>query len=520
MASAAKSYICNACGWIYDPAEGDPDGGVPPGTPWEAIPDDWISPVCGAGKADFEPVGETHEPVHHAAEHQGPEVRPLVVVGSGLAGYELRKRNEDLEICLVTADGGEVYTKPMLSNAFARKQSPDDLVQKDAAQMAEEQGVEVRTRTRVLEIDRTARCLTLEQDGTHSTLDYDRLVLALGADARVFPAPGSDAVEIATVNDLDDYRRWRERIADGGRILLIGAGLIGCEFANDLAGAGYEVAIVDPAPRPLARLLPEEIARMLAVSLEGIGCHLYLGCQVLRYQHTDSGFVAELDDGTRVAFDHALSAVGLAPRTSLAAAAGLTVSAGIRVDRQLRTDDPAIFAIGDCTETEAGPLPFVSPLLAQARALAATLIGNETRLVLPALPVVVKSPALPLVVCPPRPGTDGTWELELGEGDAIGIFRATDGSEAGFVLAGKTTSKQMAFAKRMPALLPAESVAEPAVSGAVTERYLCVVCGHVYDSTEGDPDSGIPPGTPWEQLPDDWVCPTCGAGKEDFEKMD
>lgn len=528
MVDTVKTTICSICGWIYDPEQGDPDGGIAQGTPWEEIPDDWVCPVCGAGKEYFEPV-ESATAAVVAAEPAvfAAGTPPTVIVGSGLAGYalakELRKRDADRRITIVTADGGEVYSKPMLSNALARHHVPDVMVQKAAADMAGELGIEVRTRTRVTAIDRDARSLSIEDAAGSASLAYDRLVLALGADPRVFPAEGSDAVDIFTVNDLDGYRLWRERIGQQGRILLIGAGLIGCEFANDLAEAGFDVSMVDPAPWPLARLLPKEIGEMLVSALEGAGCSLYTGRAVARYEAADRGFLAMLDDGTAVPFDHVLSAVGLAPRTSLAKAAGLQVQAGIVVDRLMRTSDPAIYALGDCAETEAGPLPFIAPLLAEARALAATLSGDEMPLRLPAMPVVVKTPALPLVVCPPRPGIAGDWELEFGNGEAAAVFRTPDGSEVGFALAGSKTSQQQTMAKRMPDLLPdtAAKVTEaPVDSGSADagESYECDTCGYVYDPAEGDPDSGIAPGTRWEDIPDDWVCPICGAGKDAFTK--
>jgi len=146
--------------------------------------------------------------------------------------------------------------------------------------------------------------------------------------------------------------------------------------------------------------------------------------------------------------------VGLAPRKALASAAGLKVDAGILVDALLRSSDEHIYAIGDCAETPAGNLPFVAPLLAQARALAATLLGEPTPLHLAAMPVVVKTPALPLVVCPPKPGLAGDWQLEMDGNDAQAIFIAEDGSEAGFALAGGRTKLQRELAKRMPDLLP------------------------------------------------------------------
>lgn len=451
MTDSNISYVCSECGWVYDPAQGDPDGGIAPGTAFEDIPDDWVCPVCGVGKDAFEAVEQQEHHNKISAE------AALVIVGSGLAGYslakEIRKRDAQRNLILVTADGGEVYSKPMLSNALARGQSPNDLVQKEAAAMAGDLNIDVRARASVIGIDREHKQLDIQRVSGTETLHYEQLVLALGADARVFPVAGSDRVEISTVNDLDDYRLWRDRIGEQSHILLIGAGLIGCEFANDLVAAGFGVSMVDPAPWPLARLLPESMGQLLNRALENLGCSLYMEQTVSSYEKTADGYIAHLDDGTPVLFDHVLSAVGLLPRKKLAAAAGLKTEAGILVDMHLRTSDKDIFALGDCAQTSAGPLPYIAPLLAQSRALAATLCGETTALKLPALPVVVKTPALPLVVCPPKPGVSGEWQVEIDGNDAQAIFISETGDEIGFALSGARTKQQRELAKRMPDLI-------------------------------------------------------------------
>ncbi len=514
MTTPIVTYECTVCGWVYDEAAGDPASGVAPETKWDELPADWACPVCDAGKDEFEVIAAA-EP----ADGPAPESLPVVILGSGLAGYtlarELRKRSAELPIVILTADGGEVYTKPMLSNAFGKGHAPDALVQKSAAAFAAEASVTVLARTRVVAIDRAARTVATDGGGT---IAYHRLVLALGADPRVFPAEGSEAVGIATVNDLDGYRLWRNRLKSGDRILLIGAGLIGCEFANDLAGAGFGVTVIDPAAWPLSRLLPEGVGALLTAALEKIGVAFRLGRTVARYEPAAAGFTAVLNDGTAVGFDQALSAVGLAPRTKLAKDAGLEVRAGILVDHLLRTSDPHIYALGDCAETAAGILPFIAPLLAEARALAATLTGEETPLHLPALPVLVKTPALPLVVCPPKPGADGGWTVERTDGGAVALFRTPQGEAIGFALAGPETGRQQELAKTMPEVLPREGGGEAKAAPAKT--WVCDACGWTYDPREGHPESGIKPGTAWADIPADWECPVCGADKSQFTETD
>ncbi|MEO5342859.1 MAG: FAD-dependent oxidoreductase [Gammaproteobacteria bacterium SHHR-1] len=533
MNQGPQGYRCVICDWIYDPALGDPDGGIPPGTAWEDIPDDWVCPICGVGKGDFEPLSAAPAASDTTAAPQIREQRPVVIIGSGIAGLsmakELRKQDASLPLVIISADGGEAYSKPGLSTALARGQQPDQLVQKTAEELAAELNCPIRSRTQVSAIHRETQQISLQSSDGEELLAYEQLILALGADARVFPTPGDGQLDIATVNDLDDYRRWHQRIGKQGRILLIGAGLIGCEFANDLAAGGFQVEVVDPAPWPLARLLPQTMGQMLVDALQGLGCRFHLGRSIGRYLRSEQGLIAELDDGSRLAFDHALSAVGLAPRIQLAQAAGLETGLGIRVDRYLRTSDAHIFALGDCVQTDIGPLPYIAPLLAQAAAIAKTLNGTETALDLPALPVLVKTPALPLVVCPPASGSRGEWRLEFpAEASARALFLDELNRPIGFALAGDCTAEQKELARQMPDLLPplpkkprfARPEKTPPKPPDLSDRcHECLICRWRYDPKLGDPEAGIPPGTPWSALPEDWICPGCGAYKDDFEPV-
>jgi rubredoxin---NAD+ reductase len=156
-----------------------------------------------------------------------------------------------------------------------------------------------------------------------------------------------------------------------------------------------------------------------------------------------------LADGSSLRTDAVLSAIGLRPRIGLARTAGLAVARGIVVDRALATCDPRIFALGDCVEVDGAVLPYVMPLMHQARALAATLAGRPAQLRYPAMPVTVKTPAAPLVVAPPPAGLPGDWTFERRADGAEATFVGGDGRMHGFALLGSATSSRLAMARRL-----------------------------------------------------------------------
>lgn len=384
---------------------------------------------------------------------------PVVIVGTGLAGWntarEFRRHDKDTPLVVVSRDGAGFYSKPMLSNALAGNKSAAALLMKPADRMAAEVGATVLAQAEVDSIDTAARTLALADGRTQPWRD---LVLALGADPVRLPLAGDAADTVLSVNDLDDYARFAAALDGVRSVALLGGGLIGCEFANDLLARGIRPVVLDVAERPLARLLPEAGSAFLRARLEAAGVGFRLGVSVQRVDAApgagDAGRLQlTLSDGGTLGADLVLSAIGLAPRTALARAAGLAVSRGIVVDRQLAASAPRVHAVGDCAEVEGLNLPYVMPLMAQARALGATLAGNPTPVAYPALPVTVKTPACPTVVCPPLPGAAGAWQVT---GDAAGceaVFRASDGRALGFALLGQATARKQALAGEVPAWL-------------------------------------------------------------------
>lgn len=380
-------------------------------------------------------------------------MNPIVIIGSGLAGYnvarELRKLDKTIPLTIITADGGEFYSKPMLSNALATKKPPSAIPMNTAEQMAATLPATIRTRARVTAIDAAAHGVRIGEE----SVAYSSLVLALGADQIRLPIEGDAASAILTVNDLDDYARFRDTLAGNPRVTIIGAGLIGCEFANDLAATGHAVDVIDIATQPLGRLLPPAGGQMLEERLKALGVAFHFGTSVKSVNRAAAGFHVALANGTSIDAGVVLSAIGLKPRTQLAQAAGLAVNRGIVVDRSLRSSAPDVYAVGDCMEIGGLVMPFVMPIMHAARALAGTLAGKPAAVSFPAMPVLVKTPACPTIVSPPAPGAAGEWKVEQSADAVKSLFVDASGKLLGFALNGSATAERAKLAPQLPPVL-------------------------------------------------------------------
>lgn len=378
---------------------------------------------------------------------------PVVIIGTGLAGYnlarEFRKLDSETPLLLITADDGRSYSKPMLSTGFGKNKDADGLSMAEPGAMAEQLKAEVRTHTRISGIDPGHKRLWIGEEA----VAYRDLILAWGAETVRVPVEGDAAELIFPINDLEDYARFRAAAAGKRRVLLLGAGLIGCEFANDLILGGYEIDLVAPCEQVMPTLLHPAAAAAVQAGLEGLGARFHLGPVLNRLQRSADGLEAHLSDGEVIHCDLVVSAIGLRPRVDLAAAAGLQTSRGVTVDRHLKTSHANIYALGDCAEVDGLNLLYVMPLMSCARALAQTLAGNATAVSYGPMPITVKTPICPLVVSPPPRGSEGVWSVE-GQGAAIkALCRDTSGRLLGYALTGGAVMDKLALNKELPPLL-------------------------------------------------------------------
>ena len=379
-------------------------------------------------------------------------IPPLIVIGSGMAAYSLirewRKLDPDRPLVLVTVDDAAGYSKPMLSNAHSKGQSADDLIQMTADEVAERYQADILTRTEVLYIDPSTQTLHLDNG---STLVWGHLVLAVGAQPITAPKEGNALDRVFSVNNRLDFARLQAELVEARQVTIMGAGLIGCEFANDLVSAGFEVDVVAPSESLLTGLVPADVGEALKQALVDAGVRFHLGPLLSRVDKAENGKLqASLTNGQKLSTDLVLSAVGLLPRLDLARKAGLAVNRGIQVDKYLQTSNPSIYALGDCAEVEGVVLMYVMPLMNAARALAKTLAGEQTAVHWPAMPVTVKTPACPVIAYPPR--SKGAWQIEGSGANLAAVCRQGE-SVVGFALTGERIKERNTWLKVVPPLL-------------------------------------------------------------------
>ncbi|WP_326955830.1 FAD-dependent oxidoreductase [Amycolatopsis sp. NBC_01286] len=304
--------------------------------------------------------------------------RDVVIAGYGMAGArladEIRRRDPAAERVRLTVLGAEkhaAYNRVLLSAVVAGGMSPASVRLHDDGWAARTH-VDLRLGVAAARIDRGKRRVELT-DG--STVDYDALVLATGANPWLPPVEGLDAGPgVVTFRTLDDCAEILDAARFGAPVAVLGGGLLGLEAARGLAGRGNQVTVVHPNRHVMERQLDPVAGHVLARQLTGMGVTFRFGATAARYLPGDG---LKLDDGSFVPADLVVVAAGVRAETSLAEDAGLDVDRGVVVDDVLRTSDGRIHALGDCARHPGAPAGLIQPAWEQAEVLADVLTGTN-----------------------------------------------------------------------------------------------------------------------------------------------
>jgi 3-phenylpropionate/trans-cinnamate dioxygenase ferredoxin reductase subunit len=307
----------------------------------------------------------------------------IVIVGGGHAAAALcaalAAEGQGARVHLVCDEPQLPYQRPPLSKGFIKE--PDEAPQwhRDAA-WYQAQGITVHAADPARSIDRDARLVVL---ASGLRLPYARLVLATGTRARTLtglPAPLANVATLRTVADAQRLRGWIHA-QSGGELLVLGGGFIGLEVAGTARLLGWNVKVLEVAPRLLARATSPALSAHILQHHRAMGTEVVLNAAVGDFRVNGDRLDSVQIDGAEVPVPHLLLSVGAVPEVALASAAGLAVDNGIRVDAGMRSSDPSILAIGDCTSFEYRGrwirLESVQNANDQARVAAATLSGRE-----------------------------------------------------------------------------------------------------------------------------------------------
>jgi 3-phenylpropionate/trans-cinnamate dioxygenase ferredoxin reductase subunit len=272
----------------------------------------------------------------------------FVIAGGGMAGGKaaltLREEGFDGRVVVVGAEPRAPYERPPLSKDYLRGESDADAALVAPLATYEEQGIELRTGTEVVSLDTGAHSVALSGG---EELTYDRLLIATGAVPRRPPIEGAERDGVLVLRSMADSDRLRAALERGGPLAIIGGGWIGCEIAASARQLGVEATILEQASQPLEGVLGTELGAFFAGVHREHGVDVRTSVKVTGVEGAGRVERVRLGDGSAVDCDTLLIAVGVAPDTRLAEAAGLELENGIACDERLRTSAPDVFAAGD-----------------------------------------------------------------------------------------------------------------------------------------------------------------------------
>jgi 3-phenylpropionate/trans-cinnamate dioxygenase ferredoxin reductase component len=309
----------------------------------------------------------------------------VAIVGAGLAGFQvasvLRDQHYQGRVVLVGDEPHRPYHRPPLSKAYLLNAADELPVAMRPDSYYADKKIEVMTSTRAVSIDRTHRKLALDNG---SVIDFEHLVLAVGARNRPLHVPGYDLNGVFFLRHLEEARALRVRLHKAKQAVVIGAGFIGLEFAAAALKLGVAVTVLEVADRAMSRALSAPMSKLFSREHSKSGMRFLFNTQLKRLID-DEGRVAGVEtvDGAVIDADLVLIGIGVIPNVELAATCNLEIRNGIAVDANLATADPNISAVGDCASypspyatEEFVRLESVQNATDQARCVAARILGR------------------------------------------------------------------------------------------------------------------------------------------------
>lgn len=301
----------------------------------------------------------------------------VVIVGNGVAGVTaariIKDRNQEACVSLYTEETYQYYPRPRLYDVLSGEAEARDVYLFSEA-WYKKKGIDIQLNSRTSSINTDQKELLLENG---SRISYDKLLMANGGHSFVPPIKGVEKNGVFTLRTIEDALRIKEFTKKTTKVIVIGGGLLGSEFAYSLKKLGQQVDIVEMFPRLLPRQLDPDGATILKNRIESYGINIILGAKTLEIlgNKTVSGIL--LDNGATISADLVLISAGVRPNTGLARESGIKVNRGVVVDEHLKTSAENVYAVGDVAEFNGIVYGIIPAAMEQATVAAANILGDE-----------------------------------------------------------------------------------------------------------------------------------------------
>ena len=313
------------------------------------------------------------------------DAKNIVIIGGGQAGAQacasLRQWGYEGAIDFVCEEPALPYQRPPLSKAYMKGEFEKDRLFFKTTDWYTENNITLHMSTKASRIDRSA--LSVQLEGGRA-LPYDAMILSTGSRPRKLPMDNADAPNVFDLRSIDDVDQMKPHMIAGQKLVIVGAGYIGLEAAAVARQMGLDVTVLEMADRVLARVTSPVISEFYETQHRAEGVDIKCGAR-LSGLIADNGKViaAELEGSEKISADIVLIGIGILPNIELAEEAGIACSNGILVDEDARTNDPRIFAAGDCAARplvhygRRGRLESVHNAIEQGKLAAAAIVGRD-----------------------------------------------------------------------------------------------------------------------------------------------
>lgn len=453
-----------------------------------------------------------------------------IIIGGGAAAVTAAKaiRNHDAEgsIRIYVKEKSLPYNRVKLSKElFEDLGNENVLIKKE--QWYRKNDIRVFVETSISNIDTEARFVYTSGG---EQISYDKLLICTGSNNRKLMLTGAELKGVFTIREMVEAEEFKAFIQQKNHIVIIGGGVQGLETAWSLLKAGKKVTIVEAFSSLMGRQLDERTSNLLKDKVEAQGVEVVLNAQIERIVGDEEVTGIEIKDTGFISCDSVLYSIGVIPNIELTRSTPIETNRGIIVDEQLKTNIDDVYAAGDAVELQGEVTGLWGSAMEQGTVAGANMAGANIvyKKILPttifhafdmelfSIGLVDESKCDKTIT--EADGTDKYTKLFIKDNKIVGIISlgsVTESAPYTEAIENQTSLEGI----NLDEISVSRLMEEIKKQDNVMKRYMCIPCGYIYDPKKGDPDEDIEPGTPFEALPEDWVCPVCGKEKDRFVEV-